>query len=74
MERINSAMAYKSVKFEMPEDVVRRSLCSETGKLATDSCTKKYTEYYAKDTLPKQTCPGHAAAPADGAAEGAATP
>ena len=74
MERINSAMAYKSVKFEMPEDVVRRSLCSETGKLATDSCTKKYTEYYAKDTLPKQTCPGHAAAPADGATEGAATP
>ena len=74
MERINSAMAYKSVKFEMPEDVVRRSLCSETGKLATDSCATKYTEYYAKDTLPKQTCPGHAGVPADGTTEGAATP
>lgn len=75
MERINSAMAYKSVKFEMPEDVVRRTLCSETGKLATDSCTQQYTEYYAKDSLTKGTCPGHAAAPpAEGATEGAVTP
>ena len=59
MQRINTAKKYKSVKFEIPEDVYRKTYCKDTGLLATDTCTNKYTEYFAKGTSSTtETCPG----------------
>ena len=63
MQRINSAKKYKSIKFEMPSDVYRKTFCKDTGLLAVDTCTNKYSEYFVKGTGPStKNCPGHAAA------------
>ena len=59
MQRIHDTLKYKSKNFEMPSSVTRKTICTATGMIATtDACTK-YTEYFAKDTAPKQNCPGH---------------
>ena len=50
---------YEKVEFEMPDSMQRKTICKETGKLASgDSCTK-VTEYFVEGTAPKQSCPGH---------------
>lgn len=75
MQRIHDTYKYESVAFEMPETVVRRSLCKESGLLATNTCTSKYTEYFAEDTAPKKYCAGHVVEPAPGTTTpGATTP
>lgn len=61
MQRIHDAYGYNAQSFEMPSGIVKKSICKETGKLAGATC-EKYTEYFAADTLPKQTCTGHATA------------
>lgn len=72
MQRIHDKAKYKSVAFQMPESVVQRTICTETGLLASsDACTKR-TEYFASETLPKKSCPGHA--PAEGTPGTTATP
>lgn len=58
MTRIHEG--YESKTFEMPKTVERKTVCRETGKLASKTCTKKYTEYFAPETGPSQVCPGHA--------------
>ena len=60
MQRIHDTYDYKSQAFEKPDDVISRSICQETGLLASGDSCKKYTEYFAKGTGPKKTCPGHA--------------
>lgn len=73
MQRIHDTMKYESISFEMPESVKRKTICSETGLLASsDACTKR-TEYYAEGTGPSKTCPGHAATPTDGTTDGSTT-
>ncbi len=57
MTRIHEDYEYKS--FEMPEHMERRTICLETGKLATKTCEKKYTEYFAPGTGIYQECAGH---------------
>ena len=70
MQRIHDANKYESVKFEMPESVVRRSICTETGLLASSDACSKRSEYFAEGTAPKKSCPGHAPeAPAEGTTE-----
>lgn len=66
MQRIHDTMKYESINFEMPESVTRKSLCKETGLLASSDACTTYSEYYAEGTGPSKTCPGHAVAPADG--------
>lgn len=73
MQRIHDANKFESVKFEMPESVVRKTICTETGLLASSDACSKRSEYFAEGTAPKKSCPGHAPeAPAEGEA-GAAT-
>lgn len=60
MQRIHDAYKYESVPFEMPESVVKKTICTQTGLLATSDACSKRTEYFAVDTLPKKNCPGHA--------------
>ena len=48
----------KNAKFEKPDTVVSATVCLDTGKIATEQCTRTYTEYFAKDALPDK-CDGH---------------
>ena len=64
MQRIHDTNKYKSVAFEMPESVVKRTICTQTGLLASSDACSKLTEYFAEGTVPKKSCPGHAPAPA----------
>lgn len=45
-------------KFEEPSGIVRATICKDTGLLAGESCTNKYTEIFVKGTEPKETCSG----------------
>lgn len=69
MQRIHDTNKYESVKFEMPKSVVKRTICTQTGLIASSDACSKRTEYFAEGTVPKKSCPGHAPeAPAEGEA------
>ncbi len=73
MQRIHDTNKYESVKFEMPESVVRRTICTKTGLIASSDACSKRSEYFAEGTIPKKSCPGHTPeAPAEGEAGGVA--
>lgn len=57
MRRIHEDYEYKS--FEMPSTISRKTVCADTGKLASTEYCTKYTEYFASGTAPTQSCPGH---------------
>lgn len=56
MEQIHANLPYKD--FQTPSSVVQRTICTQTGYLAVESCTS-LTEYFDKDTVPTQSCTGH---------------
>lgn len=61
MEKINSRYENEKADFEKPDSVVSAYVCSICGKLLPDdsySSTRK-KEYFAKGTVPTETCPGH---------------
>ena len=71
MQRIHDTNKYESVKFEMPKSVVKRTICTQTGLIASSDACSKRTEYFAEGTVPKKSCPGHAPeAPTEGEAGG----
>ena len=45
-------------KFERTANIVTARVCSESGRLATDKCTKTYSEVFIKGKLPG-TCDAH---------------
>lgn len=45
-------------KFDVPSDVVTATICTETGKLASSTCSKTRTEVFVKGAVPT-TCDGH---------------
>jgi len=45
-------------KFKSPSNIITATICKESGKLASDTCTKTYTEIFARGTIP-QSCEGH---------------
>ncbi len=51
--------------FPMSENVVRRTVCTDSGQLATQYCPHKATEYFdaLKGNAPRITCPLHAEPP-----------
>jgi penicillin-binding protein 1A len=57
MTRIHEG--YEKKDFEMPEEIIKRTICTKTGKLASSDFCSKYTEYFAEGTEPKQSCNGH---------------
>lgn len=59
MQRIHDTNKFESVAFEIPESVVKRTICTETGLLASSDACSKRTEYFAEGTLPKKSCSGH---------------
>ena len=56
MERVHEGLEYKD--FTMPASIEQKTICTETGLLATSSCPPM-TEYFAKGTAPSQSCSGH---------------
>lgn len=47
-----------SKKFIQPDGIVKATICKDTGLLATDTCTNKYTEVFVKGTAPTESCTG----------------
>lgn len=56
MDRVHTDLPYKD--FTMPTSVEQKTICTQTGLLATSTCPP-LTEYFAKGTAPTQSCPGH---------------
>ena len=48
----------ESSRFARPENVVTATVCADSGLLASDKCTNKYSEIFIKGNLPK-TCDAH---------------
>ena len=57
MSRIHQNLEPKD--FKMPSSVEKKTICSETGKLAVSGSCPAITEYFATDTAPTEVCPGH---------------
>lgn len=56
MNRVHEGLEYK--EFSMPSTVEQKTVCTQTGYLATSSCPT-LTEYFAVGTAPTQSCNGH---------------
>lgn len=56
MSRVHENLETKD--FVMPSSVEQKSVCTISGYLANSSCPS-VTEYFATDSLPHQSCPGH---------------
>jgi membrane carboxypeptidase/penicillin-binding protein len=52
-------MQYPVEKFIMPAGVVRLKVCSETKKIATESCPVIWDEVFLKNLAPTETCDVH---------------
>ena len=47
-----------SASFDKPDNIVTEKICLDSGKKATKSCTRTYTEEFVKGTEP-ENCDGH---------------
>ena len=45
-------------RFEKPDNIVSAKICMDSGRAATDECTRVYTEYFVSGTVPGK-CDGH---------------
>ena len=48
----------ENAEFEMPDSVVKATVCSKSGKLASSGCST-VTEYFAKSEVPTDYCEDH---------------
>lgn len=48
----------ESKRFSKPDGIVTATICRDSGKVATESCTRKETAYFVKGTVPEK-CDGH---------------
>lgn len=62
MDRVHEGLEYKD--FSMPSSVEQKTICTQTGLLAVNGCPS-LTEYFAKGTVPTQSCSGHKSASDD---------
>ena len=58
MERINDAFDLPYTEFKMPSSLQKKSICSTTGKLASEACPA-YTEWFEPGTAPTVYCEEH---------------
>ena len=59
MSRVHANLETK--EFTMPASVQQKTICSISGLLAVSGNCPGITEYFATDTLPTESCPGHVA-------------
>lgn len=81
MERIHEGLEDKPILDVTPESLglVRRTVCSVSGLLATDACHadpdhKPITDWFTKENVPKETCNMHIQLPTCTETEQIATP
>ncbi len=46
----------EKARFQEPSGIVRKTICKDTGLLASASCSNKYEEVFAEGTEPTETC------------------
>ena len=68
MERIQDTKGLEYKDFEIPSSVEEKTVCTETGLLATSSCPA-ITEYFSKDNAPTKSCSGHYVTPSEDSEE-----
>lgn len=56
MKSIHSGLA--GSRFTLTGDVVTATICSDSGRLASDTCYNTYSEIFTKGTIP-ESCEGH---------------
>ena len=56
MKDIHKTLAKQT--FKEPAGIVRATICKDTGLLATEKCTRTYSEIFVKGTVPKEKCQG----------------
>lgn len=61
MERVHEGLPRQ--EFNMPAGIQQKTICQQTGFLATSSCYPVVTEYFAEN-VPTVSCSGHYRAPA----------
>ena len=61
MRMAHDTLQLPLVDFQMPPGVVRARICSETKKLATESCPTIWDEVFLADLVPTDTCDVHGA-------------
>lgn len=63
MERVHTEKKLENKEFEVPDSVSKISICRICGKLAVEGVCSSYgsekTEYFSKDTIPKEYCSCH---------------
>jgi len=63
MERVHTEKNLEKKEFDVPDSVSKVSICRICGKLAVEGVCSSYgsekTEYFAKDTIPKEYCSCH---------------
>ena len=57
MTEIHSSLENKP-DFTRPDNITTASICKDSGKVATSSCSRVYTEVFVQGTVPT-TCTGH---------------
>lgn len=58
MDRVHQNMPYK--EFKMPDSIEKKTICSQTGMLASTQFCSAVTEYFAEGSYKAQYCNGHA--------------
>ncbi len=56
MSKIHSGL--EGSRFKAPSNIVTATICRDTGRLASDTCTNTFTEIFEKGTIP-ESCEGH---------------
>ncbi|OUP03083.1 glycosyl transferase [Drancourtella sp. An210] len=59
MDQINDTKGLSYTEFEIPDSIVQKTICSQTGKLAVSGSCPAITEYFDKGTAPTESCFGH---------------
>lgn len=58
MDRVHENLQYK--EFKMPSSIEKKTICSQTGMLASTQFCSGITEYFAEGSYKAQYCTGHA--------------
>ena len=48
----------ENAKFQVPSGIVTKTICKDTGLLASSKCSNKYDEVFVSGTEPTETCDG----------------
>ncbi len=65
MATIHKNLKLKSASFKQPDDIIKVSVCKDSGDRATELCkndqrgSRVYTDYFVKGTAPTETCSCH---------------